>query len=202
MRNIFYVFMSIMLLIDSWGQKDVQVENPFFFSDSSAKPRYEVSSDILLKEEVELLILENRRLEHGTIYELRIDCDEDFLARYYFDYWDRCCLGYLYVDAEKIYFLGFTEEDAETYETEEDILEKGVIVCQEEERQDALEPEEKGWHEYVSADGDRREYHGFATWGDTNFYMHFFWEREVGLVEYTTGWGAGRNNITLMLCRE
>lgn len=191
-------FVGIENQVDLIQSFQNDTENPFFFPDSNLKPQYMVRSTILDEESMNLLILEKERFENGVLYELRMDYDEDFWCRYYYE-WDRCCLGYLYVNAEKIYFVGYTQEEAEGFETEADILENAVVVCQEEERPDELEPDERGWHEYILADGDRREYHGYATWGETNFYMHFYWERGKGLVEYTTGWGAESMNITLTL---
>ena len=72
-----------------------------------------------------------------------------------------------------------------------------TLVCREAEMPDVLE--EEGWHEYIEENGDRREYHGYGTWGSTNYYEHFVWEWGKGLVAYRSGYGAESYGIELHL---
>ena len=181
-------------------------ENPYFFPKDLYTAKYNIQSnlDVLdTQKEIELMIIPMENSESGTIYELRIDCDEEFHGRDYFG-WDRCSLGYFYVQDDKIYYIGHLDTGKEIVgvTSEEEFIEKGSIVCQDEELKDPLSEDEKGWHEYLLVDGDRREYHRYSNLVETGYYENFVWERGKGLVVYISGWGAERDSINLSLIQE
>jgi hypothetical protein len=175
--------------------------NPFFFLNDVSKARYKSRftffSEDTLPNEMELLVTEVLNFENGILYELRLDYDKDFDNRHLFG-WDRFQLGYFYVQKDKIIMIrGINVLDK--IKSEEDIFKECNIVCQEKEHNDALGENEKGWHEYILADGNRREYHGYNTLTETGFYEMFIWEEGKGLVEYKSGFGAEKDDIELQL---
>lgn len=186
-------------------------ENPYFFPKDLHTAKYNIRSNLDMletKHEIELMIIPVESSESGTIYELRLDCDEEFRGRNYYG-WDRCSLGYFYVQDDKIYYIGhlyigqlYTGKEIASIISEEGLMEKGVVVCQEEGLEDPLSEDEKGWHEYLLADGNRREYHGYNNLVETGYYENFIWEKGKGLVEYVSGWGAERDSINLSLIQE
>lgn len=150
------------------------------------------------EEEVTLYITEIQVFEEGTLYELKIDSDveaPDTHAGYRGDWRN---FGLFYVQGDEIYFIR-AEEAKDKYETAEEILNAGALVCSEAGEEDALGEDERGWHEFILVDGDRREYHGYSTLVETGYYEHFFWEEGKGLVKYESGYGALADGIEMYL---
>ena len=150
------------------------------------------------EEEVVLCIMEVQVFEGGTLYELKIDSDieaPDTHAGYRGDWRD---FGLFYVQGDEIYFIRAEEAKSE-YQTAEEIINDGTKVCSETGEEDPLDEDERGWHEFILADGDRREYHGYSTLVETGYYEHFFWEKGKGLVQYESGYGALANGIEMYL---
>ena len=147
---------------------------------------------------VVLHITEVQVFEEGTLYKLKIDSDveaPDTHAGYRGDWRN---FGLFYVQGDEIYFIRAEEAKSE-YQTVEEILNDGTLVCNEAGKEDALGEDERGWHEFILADGDRREYHGYSTLVETGYYEHFYWEKGKGLVTYESGYGAEANGIKMNL---
>lgn len=178
----------------------VQEENSYFFPEGTQAVTYKIQSnlpELESKEEIELKVIEIKKLEDGMIYELKIDYGKEIPARYE-DNWDRCVLGYFYIQEDKIYFINYDGKNIDNLKTEEDVIKSGGrVVCQEEGLEDSLTEDEKGWHEYIMVSGDCREYHGYNTLVESGFYQRFFWEQGKGLVAYASGWGAEADSINL-----
>lgn len=145
--------------------------------------------------EIVLSITKVQSFETGDLYELKINCDKNAEDR--FDM-DRSHLGFFFVQKDKIYRI-----DNETIKgkspTAEEIINAGTLVCNETGTEDALDENESGWHEYILANGNRREYHGYNTLVETGYYECFIWESGKGLVEYRSGYGAEADAINFSL---
>ncbi len=181
-----------------FGVKDVN--NPFFFNNGEQKLNYNARftfAGLDFPEEIEVLVTEVLSYENGIMYELKIDYDEDFNGRHY-DGWDRLHLGYFYVQKDKIYLIQ-DQNEFENIKIEADIINNGVVVCQEEEKKDILKEDESGWHEYIVVNDNRREYHSYNSLTETGFYKTIIWEEGKGLVEYKCGFGAEKDDIELSL---
>lgn len=72
-------------------------------------------------------------------------------------------------------------------------------VKQDEATKDALGKDNKGWHQYIAANGNKREYHSYNNLVETGFYESFVWEKNRGLIKYRSGFGAERDSIDLEL---
>lgn len=178
------------------GKTDSTYSNPFFFPDGAGS--YVYQPEFLLfdenggqisYDEAELKVARVKRAAQGILYRYEICCEGEF---YHGE--DSFEIGYFYVNRDKI--IRLTEEEAALKRTsEEDFLQEGTIVCQESDKPDALEAEEKGWHEYIVIEQDRCEYHSWNSLVETGFYETFIWERGKGLVSYRQGYGAGRDYI-------
>lgn len=179
-------------------QSDVSLNNEFFFQDLQPvhyKANFSFITDTPLPDKVELFINEVLRFKNGILYELKIAYDEDFSGRIYYD-WDRFHLGYFYIQKDKILLL--REPDIlNKIKTEEDIILYSTVVCQNEELKDALKEEEKGFHQYILINGNKKEYHSYNNLVETGFYETFIWEKGVGLVSYRSGFGAEKDGIEL-----
>lgn len=179
---------------------DSMYNNPFFFPDGDGSYFYQPeflefdeNGERISYDEAELKVIRVKRAAQGILYHLVICCEGAF---YHGD--NSFEIGYFYVNKDKI--IRLTEEEAALKCTsEEDFLQEGTIVCQESDKPDALEPEEKGWHEYIVTEQERCEYHGWNSLVETGFYETFIWERGKGLVSYRQGYGAGRDHIEIYL---
>ena len=178
----------------------VREENSYFFPEGIQAVTYKIQSnlpELESKEEIELKVIEIKKIEDGEIYELKVDYGKEIPTRYE-DNWDRCVLGYFYIQEDKIYFINYDGKNIDNLKTEEDVIKSGGrVVCQEEGLEDSLTEDEKGWHEYITVSGDCREYHGYNTLVESGYYEQFFWERGKGLVAYASGWGAEADSINL-----
>ena len=86
--------------------------------------------------------------------------------------------------------------------SEEDILSRGKIVCQDEELKDSLDENQKGEHEYMLLDKNQRQYHSYNNLVESGFYETFVWEQNMGLVSYRSGFGAEKDAIEIYLESE
>ena len=189
--SMIVVSLLILLYSCSFVQTESVNRNLFFFNEGVLKAKYKSSfsffTDDSLPSEVELLVIELSRFESGVLYELKINYEENFASRDY-NGWDRFHIGYFYVEEDKITMIRHS-----------DVLEERKVVCQEEEKEDVLNKDEKGWHEYILADDNRREYQGYNNLTETGFYETFVWEKGKGLVEYRSGFGAEKDGVWLKL---
>lgn len=184
--------------------KETESANDYFFPQDTDSYAYRVSfayTDFEPQQEdqkVILYITEVQAFEKGILYELKIDSDveaPDTHAGYRGDWRN---FGLFYVQGDEIYFIRADEAERD-YQTEEEILNAGTLVCNEAGREDALGEDERGWHEFILVDGDRREYHGYSTLVETGYYEHFYWEKGKGLVTYESGYGAEADGIKMYL---
>lgn len=168
--------------------------NMFFFEKNvlheDYKGKFLFFDDI--EKNVELKINEVATLQDGSLYELIIDDIDDVPE-------ERLNLGYFYIMDDKIFRMEATEENLSRLKTDEDLPSDSVIVCQDKELIDSLSEEEKGWHQFITVDGDKREYHSYNNLVETGYYETFIWEKGKGLVYYRSGFGAERDYIELQL---
>lgn len=151
--------------------------------------------------DVTISVTEVQHFKEGTLYELIVDGDEEGLDRYegYRGKWQH--IGFFLVKADEIYFIR-GEEIPFKFQSAEEIQNAGTLVCNEAGKEDALGEDERGWHEYILADGDRREYHAYSNLVETGYYECFVWEAGTGLIGYWSGYGARSNDIELYLPGE
>lgn len=193
-RCCFVIF--VLFLTGCAGQSgNINRAGNYFFPENIDTCVYRVQSSELSIEEIALTIMEIRCFEEGSLYELKWDDDKEGVDAYGTS---GLYLGLFFVQGDKIYFI--REEDVkEELVSVESITELGTLVCQEEERADALDAGERGWHESITADGSRREYRGYNTLTETGYYEGFVWEQGKGLVECRSGYGAARDAVELYL---
>ena len=145
---------------------------------------------------IELHIVQIAELKDGVLYTFILD-DTVVDANVEFSLGDRKNLGYFYVQKDRIYKFSFSEERKDKFLSDSILPDDCAIVCQDEEYEDAIGKDERGWHEYILIKGNRCEYHGYSDLTETGFYERFIWEKEKGLVEYKSGFGAEKNDIEL-----
>ncbi len=78
--------------------------------------------------------------------------------------------------------------------------------------EDSLEKDEKGWHHYIEINSEggfynyvdvnkdtnvEIIYHGYSNLNNTNYYEKFIWKRGLGLIGYTSGFGAEKDVIEM-----
>ena len=180
---------------------DTITEKSFFFNSNIKTMQYEGSFlfDDVVKEKVNLNINKLAILNDGELFELKIDPIAGIPD-------ESLNLGYFYVQKDKIYKIEPTEENLNLLKTSNKLPNNSVMVCQNEALKDSLTQEEKGWHQYILVNGDKREYHSYNNLVETGYYESFTWEKECGLVNYSSGYGAGANSIELInpqsVCQE
>ena len=144
--------------------------------------------------ETELLIQKLTKLEHGDLYAIKMKPLEVSWAKDY-----RFDLGYFYVQEDQILRV---DSDAilpdEPEKLEQFLTEQGVIVCQAEEIPDP-NPEERDVHDFLAIDEGLRVFRSYNNQVETGYYETIFWEKNIGLVRYRSGFGAGASSMDLQL---
>lgn len=175
------------------------IENPFFFKNDISQMNYKgkflFNTDEFIEKDTVLHINEIINLENGKVYELKLDSTNDIPN-------ERLNLGYFYVQQDKIYKIEHNQENLNKLKEGEEIPDNSVIVCQEKELKDELNENERGWHHYVKVNGDIREYHAYNNLTSTGYYETFIWEKDKGLIQYRSGYGAERDSIELNLIND
>lgn len=173
------------------------VNNSFFFKSNVSALNYKGNFlfDDIIEEEVKLNINEVANLKYGKLYELKLDPIQGIPN-------ERLNLGYFYVQKDKIYKIEPTEENLGKLKTSEELPNNSVIVCQDKEIKDTLGENESGWHHYMEVNGDKREYHSYNNEISTGYYESFVWEKNKGLVNYRSGYGAESDSIELQLSND
>jgi len=165
--------------------------NIFFFNDKS---QLNYVGDFLINEpikrEISLHAIELAKLKHGILYELKFDFIKDIPD-------DRLNLGYFYVQKDRIYRIKPTQENLSKLKSTEILPNDCVIVCQDKELKDSLVKDERGLHQYIEVNEDKREYHCYNNLVETGYYEQFTWEKNKGLIFYKSGFGAERDSIEL-----
>jgi hypothetical protein len=173
------------------------IDNAFFFEDNVSELNY--SGEFLFSEPVEkdvkLQIIKLAYVKNGVLYELKLDSIDGVPK-------ERLSLGGFYVQKDKIYRIEPTEENLNKLKSHKEIPNDSVIVCQDEEIKDTLGNDEPGWHHYLKVDGDKREYHSYNNSVGTGYYESFIWEKDKGLINYRSGYGAERDSIEIQLSND
>jgi len=184
---------------DSTNSKSIvigaeSVDNSFFFKGNVPQLNYKGAFlfNTVVEKDVKLNINEVANLKYGKLYELKLDSIDGVPN-------DRLDLGYFYVQKDKIYKIKPTEENFNKLKTSTELPKDSVIVCQDKEIKDTLGEEEAGWHKYIIVNGDTREYHSYNNQVSTGYYESFTWDKNKGLINYRSGYGAERDSIELNL---
>lgn len=202
-RYIFIISIVCFTFSGCFGEQKSESDIPqedegYFFPIGTGYCTYSVKTSIdalSFMEQAELNITEIRSFDEGILYELKCDINKDIVDRFGIPV---LYLGLFFVQHDKIYFIrdGAVKDELADVET---ITDMGTLVCCEEGKTDALSEEERGWHEYILADGDRREYHGYNTLVETGYYETFIWEEGKGLTGYRRGYGAEADALELRM---
>lgn len=202
MKRAFFLGVAIICVINLSACGKADIISSYFFPKGATSNAYRAAflgyGLQQEEEEVEVYIMERQVFEEGILYELKIESDveaPDTHAGYRGDWRN---FGLFYVQEDEIYFIRAEEAKSE-YQTVEEILNAGTLVCNEAGEEDVLGEDERGWHEFILVDGDRREYHGYSTLVETGYYEHFYWEKGKGLVTYESGYGALADGIEMYL---
>jgi hypothetical protein len=165
--------------------------NPFFFkTGGSVQYKAIFSFNDSGTGEATLQIQKIADLAKGTVYELKLDAIKGVPD-------ERLSLGYFYVQKDKIYKTDPTQDSLNILKTSE-IPCSCFIVCQEKAAKDSFEGQ-LGFHQYITANGDQREYHSYNDETATGYYESFTWEKGKGLISYRSGFGAEKDSIELQL---
>ena len=95
-------------------------------------------------------------------------------------------VGYFWVCKDKIVKMDSTLQEEE-------------IVCQENDIEDTLSDEEKGWHKSLEYNGAVCKYMLYNNQVETGFYESMIWGKTEGLISYKRGFGAGADSVELKL---
>ncbi|WP_167956257.1 hypothetical protein [Anaerosporobacter faecicola] len=167
--------------------------NTYFFGNiTQVNCSMKFLGDDIIEKDVKLNIYELANLKKGKLYELKLDPIENVPS-------ERLSLGYFYVQEDKIYKIVPTEENLRKIKTSEELPSDSIIVCQDKEIKDVLGKDEQGYHQYMVINGEKREYHAYNNQVSTGYYESFTWEKEKGLINYRSGYGAERDSIELQV---
>lgn len=173
----------------------ISAENPYFYKSGTQNLVYKGSLmfEDIIEKDVSLSIIETAVLSHGKLYKLLLEPIPGVPD-------NRLNLGCFLVQQEKIYKI--SDENLSLVTKTESLPEDSVIVCQDKEIKDSLEADVPGIHQHLDINGDKREYHKYNNNVETGYYESFIWEKNKGLVSYTSGFGAERDSIELQLTAE
>jgi hypothetical protein len=102
------------------------------------------------------------------LYHLKFDSIDDIPD-------NRLDLGFFYIQQNKIYRIESNKLNLDKLIKTGKLPEGTSIVCQDEAMKDALGEKNKGWHQYISANGNKREYSSYNNKVETGFYEAFVW---------------------------
>ena len=169
--------------------------NTFFFKDNITEATY--SGTFAFGEDVQTLdvklsVEQVALLKDGAVYELELE-PVDGVGE------ERLNLGYFYVQKNTIYRFDASHENLESLKSSYKLPEDSVIVCQAKELKDKLGEDESGFHYYIEVDGNKRVYHSYNDMTGTGYFESFTWEKNKGLVNYRSGFGAENDLIELQI---
>ncbi len=183
---------------DDVQQDALPEQNPYFYDTDhivlgATAEYYELETKKERPTEIEVYLI--KAYEQGKLYKFVIE------PTGYLD--DARTNIYFYVTSEKIYriwsYIYQGEEVIEFYDndelltkyldTDEKLIENGEIVCQSEEMPEEKESSTKS---SISLTENKVIYRRYDVQenGETGFYEWFTWERNKGLVDYGSGFGA------------
>lgn len=173
--------------------------NKFFNEKEIELAKYNgVFSDMdgsLLEKDVYIKVQEIGYLEEGKVYKLEIEKIQGVSEK-------RLILGMFYVQNDKIYKIDYTQENEDIVLKENKFPITGVSVCQNEEIQDNLKQEQKGFHQYLQVQEDERKYCSYNNQIESGYFETYIWKKNVGLKYYKSGYGAERDLVELKLIEE
>ena len=164
------------------AQKENIFDSSFLFID-----------DIDMLEQVELIYETVEEDEDGSLYLIRIDYDEDFIARDYYGH-DRTRLGYFYVTDAIVYFVDELDVDSEM--TIDTVKLQGKIIYAEQEYYETLGIIAKE-NDYLEFANGNCIYHYYTQDDENGYYRTVGWNKEQGLVMFRNGFGALRDSIAI-----
>lgn len=169
----------------------------YFFSDDRSEYVYHGSflfNDIV-EQDVRLNIDPIAQFNDGMAYALKLEPVEGVPE-------ERLCLGYFYVEGDRIYRFEPTEENLVILQKGKELPQNGMIICQGKEIEDPLGEDEPGYHAYLEAQGNVRVYHSYNSQVNSGYYESYTWEKGKGLTAYRSGFGAERDAIELKLIED
>ena len=168
--------------------------NPFFLENKvnslTYRGRFLSEDESIIEEDVKIKVERIEQLKSGVIYKFKISPVKGVPE-------ERLFLGMFLVQKDKIYKLQYTGDNAESIRKWEKNPTESNIICQEEEIKDKVKENEKGFHQYLSVQGDLRKYHSYNDKVETGFFETYIWERNIGLKYYKSGYGAENNLVEL-----
>lgn len=194
----------MLLCLQTYKANPVTHQNPYFYDldrvQMSANTEYYGEDGNVYEGVINFEIYKVKEYDNGELYHLKInplENGESYLNDYRLNM-------HLYVTDDKIYRLWSYEyqgddavvfyDDDETsvkvWDTEEKIIENGVVVCQMEDTCDDLEDGEYGMHYSIKKVGNQIQYsrYNVKANGGIDFYEWFTWEEGKGLVDYGSGY--------------
>lgn len=181
--------------------------NPYFFKEDrvvlTTRAKYFI--DPFVEENIHLNMYKVHVYEHGTVYKLEIEhvgfFDDARWNIYFYVMEDkiyRLC-SWIYQDGQVISFYDDDELLVNVLDTDEKLIENGVIVCQMEDIT-VDEADGEGRYRYsISREDDLITYYRSDVQpnGERGFYEWFIWKEGEGLIEYGSGYKAGADTLYL-----
>lgn len=146
----------------------------------------------MIERDVYIQVEKIAQLKSGVIYKLKIQPIRGVPE-------ERLFLGMFYVQKDKIYKIEYTRDIVDSMRKWGKIPTGSNIVCQEEEIEDYMKQNKKGFHQYLLVQGDLREYHSYNNGVESGYFETYVWERNIGLKYYKSGFGAEKNLVELKL---
>lgn len=169
------------------------IENMFFFKNNVTKAIYKGKFffNDFIETDINVSVHEMSTYKNGKLYELVIDSIEGVPN-------ERLKLGYFYVTKDRVYRIGAREDDSIKLKLGL-VPDDSVVVCQDAELKDRLDVDQPGWHQSIQVKGEKREYRSYNSLVETGYYETITWEKNKGLINYRSGFGAERDSIEIQL---
>jgi hypothetical protein len=193
-----FLFISVVLIGFIVYQNNLElvegkeyIQNPYFFKGNISKQEYNATfmfDDIDKRKEIVKI---NRivNLKNGALFKLSLNAGYSVPN-------ERKNLGYFYVQSDKIYKIDPTKKNLGYLKKNNKVPPNSVIVCQKVALKDKL-GSQKGFHQYIKIKGDKCEFHSWNDKVESGFFEDFTWEKDKGLIEYKSGFGAEADSIEL-----
>ena len=110
---------------------------------------------------------------------------------------NRFTIGYFFIKDNSIYKVDLNLGDIIKNEDEVNIIKNSFVVFQNKDKKDSLNENKKGFHSYIKVNNENVEYHSYNNNILTGYYESFTWSKNYNLINYSSGFGAGRDLIEL-----
>lgn len=179
--------------------------NPYFFPEDISTAKYSAKFDFKAGEDgtagaAELSVSKVNIFRNGILYKWKVQSDTEAFDEKGILIKRDDCLGYFYVEAERIFFI--RSNVMKSGVTESELIDMGTVVCQPESwKENRITSGTEGWHGRIEVIDDKCFFWGYNDLERSEYdgcYEYFIWQKGKGLTGYRRGRGENEEMYLYM----